>query len=325
MTHGGGSWRSGSAATGLPWSRLPRGFLHLRALRSRTPLLQRPMPRASPPPAAAVRQQTPPTEPRRTARSSRPAAGVPVPPSSSAIARDGSRFPFDHFPGIIRLWMGRCGKASSGVAVLAGNPARVVAALPDLRPHRTLHRSISTHSTTKVSHRMISPETRAQIRRYFYAEHWKIGTIASELGVHPDAVRNAIESERFKKLQAAGSIRRRSLHRVHSPHSRSTSAPARHAHLPDDSRPRLQRQRGAVAAYRCPLASAEPRTVPATPNVSRRASASRLGALWARDGGPRQASLVLLRDDAVVFASFVSGVLLRSNHGELPARPRACV
>ena len=41
---------------------------------------------------------------------------------------------------------------------------------------------------------MISPETRAQIRRYFYAEHWKIGTIARELGVHPDAVRNAIES-----------------------------------------------------------------------------------------------------------------------------------
>ncbi len=73
-----------------------------------------------------------------------------------------------------------------------------VAVLPDLRPHRTLHRSISTHSTTKVSHRMISPEIRAQIRRYFYAEHWKIGTIASELGVHPDAVRNAIESERFR-------------------------------------------------------------------------------------------------------------------------------
>ena len=45
---------------------------------------------------------------------------------------------------------------------------------------------------------MISPETRAEIRRYFYAEHWKIGTIASELRVHPDAVRNAIESERFK-------------------------------------------------------------------------------------------------------------------------------
>jgi transposase len=53
---------------------------------------------------------------------------------------------------------------------------------------------------------MISDETRAQIRRYFYAEHWKIGTIASELRLHPDAVRNAIESTRFrgtKPLQAS--------------------------------------------------------------------------------------------------------------------------
>jgi transposase len=80
-----------------------------------------------------------------------------------------------------------------------------VAALPDLWPHRTLHRSISTHSTPKVSHRMISPEIRAQIRRYFYAEHWKIGTISSELGVHPDAVRNAVESERFNSSKPLGS------------------------------------------------------------------------------------------------------------------------
>jgi transposase len=48
---------------------------------------------------------------------------------------------------------------------------------------------------------MIDPETRAQIRRYFYAEHWKVGTIAAELNVHPDTVRNAIESERFKNTQ----------------------------------------------------------------------------------------------------------------------------
>jgi AraC-like DNA-binding protein len=41
---------------------------------------------------------------------------------------------------------------------------------------------------------MISPETCAQIRRYFYAEHWKIGTIARQFGVHPDTVRRAIES-----------------------------------------------------------------------------------------------------------------------------------
>jgi IS30 family transposase len=46
---------------------------------------------------------------------------------------------------------------------------------------------------------MISPETRVQIRRYFYAEHWKIGTIARELNVHPDAVRNAVETDRFHR------------------------------------------------------------------------------------------------------------------------------
>ena len=46
---------------------------------------------------------------------------------------------------------------------------------------------------------MISPETHVQIRRYFYAEHWKIGTIARELNVHPDAVRNAIESDGFNR------------------------------------------------------------------------------------------------------------------------------
>ena len=48
---------------------------------------------------------------------------------------------------------------------------------------------------------MISPETHAQIRRYFYAEHWKIGTIASELGVHADTVRSAIEAERFRSTR----------------------------------------------------------------------------------------------------------------------------
>ncbi|MEM8559431.1 MAG: IS21 family transposase [Bacteroidota bacterium] len=44
---------------------------------------------------------------------------------------------------------------------------------------------------------MITPETRAEIRRLYYAEHWKVGTIASTLSVHADTVRRAIESERF--------------------------------------------------------------------------------------------------------------------------------
>jgi transposase len=44
---------------------------------------------------------------------------------------------------------------------------------------------------------MIDADTRARIRRLFYAEHWRIGTISSELGVHHDAVRNAVEADRF--------------------------------------------------------------------------------------------------------------------------------
>ena len=49
---------------------------------------------------------------------------------------------------------------------------------------------------------MTNPETRVEIRRYFYAEHWKIGTIARELSIHPDAVRHAIESDHFHSGQA---------------------------------------------------------------------------------------------------------------------------
>ena len=44
---------------------------------------------------------------------------------------------------------------------------------------------------------MIDAAQRAHIRRLFYAEHWRIGTISAELGVHHETVRNAIESDRF--------------------------------------------------------------------------------------------------------------------------------
>ena len=45
---------------------------------------------------------------------------------------------------------------------------------------------------------MIDPEMHARIRRLFYAEHWKIGTIASQLDLHPDTVARAIGTDRFK-------------------------------------------------------------------------------------------------------------------------------
>ena len=39
---------------------------------------------------------------------------------------------------------------------------------------------------------MITPEQHAEIRRLYFGEHWKIGTIVTHLGVHPDTVRAAI-------------------------------------------------------------------------------------------------------------------------------------
>jgi transposase len=44
---------------------------------------------------------------------------------------------------------------------------------------------------------MIPPETRAEIRRLFFAEHWKVGTIAEQLRVHHETVRAAVEVDRF--------------------------------------------------------------------------------------------------------------------------------
>jgi len=81
---------------------------------------------------------------------------------------------------------------------------RAAAAILELHRLRTewpFYRSLPTNSTIQREIRMIDPETHVQIRHYFYAEHWKIGTIASQLGIHKDAVRQAIESDRFHRGQ----------------------------------------------------------------------------------------------------------------------------
>jgi transposase len=46
---------------------------------------------------------------------------------------------------------------------------------------------------------MISPETVVRIRNLYYGEHWKIGTIAAELGLHDQTVRGALETDRFNR------------------------------------------------------------------------------------------------------------------------------
>lgn len=50
---------------------------------------------------------------------------------------------------------------------------------------------------------MIDAELRTRIRRLFFAEHWKVGTIAAELCIHHDTVRRAVETERFNAAQSA--------------------------------------------------------------------------------------------------------------------------
>jgi len=45
---------------------------------------------------------------------------------------------------------------------------------------------------------MITAETKAEIRRLFYAEHWPVGTISSALSVHHGTVENAIGVESFR-------------------------------------------------------------------------------------------------------------------------------
>lgn len=44
---------------------------------------------------------------------------------------------------------------------------------------------------------MISDAQHAEIRRLFYGEHWKVGTIATELGLHRDTVARAVGTEHF--------------------------------------------------------------------------------------------------------------------------------
>jgi transposase len=46
---------------------------------------------------------------------------------------------------------------------------------------------------------VIPPETVAQIRHLFHAEHWKIGTIARQLDLHHDTVRRALQTDRFNR------------------------------------------------------------------------------------------------------------------------------
>ena len=48
---------------------------------------------------------------------------------------------------------------------------------------------------------MIEPELKVKIRHLYFAQHWKIGTIAAELGMHHDTVRHAVDSGQFNRAR----------------------------------------------------------------------------------------------------------------------------
>jgi transposase len=48
---------------------------------------------------------------------------------------------------------------------------------------------------------MIEAEQITKIRNLYYGEHWKIGTIAAELGLHHQTVREALETDRFNQAR----------------------------------------------------------------------------------------------------------------------------
>ena len=104
---------------------------------------------------------------------------------------------------------------------------------------------------------MITPEQHAEIRRLYFGEHWKVGTIATNLGVHHDTVRAAIALD--TRAVPRGTCRRTKLD-PYLPFIRETleqyPAPAGDAAARDAAAARLRRLRGASPAARARAAAA---------------------------------------------------------------------
>ncbi|HEY6389035.1 MAG TPA: hypothetical protein VIX91_25435 [Candidatus Acidoferrum sp.] len=69
---------------------------------------------------------------------------------------------------------------------------------------------------------MLSSEQRVKIRHWFYAEHWKVGTIAQELGLHPDTVRHGqVDWAHFGEVPVGRARRRLSCFLITLSYSRA--------------------------------------------------------------------------------------------------------
>ena len=171
---------------------------------------------------------------------------------------------------------------------------------------------------------MISAEQRAEIRRLFYAEHWKVAH--DRVGaVGPP--RHGAAGDRSGALPrtpgAAEANEGRCVPALYPGDAGDLPAASLDAPLRDAAPARVHRLAGATAAGGAPHASsADGGGVPATARDGGRASAGRLGLLRMGGHGPSAPSVVLFRDGALVVARHPCALHVGSNDGELRARAR---
>ena len=148
---------------------------------------------------------------------------------------------------------------------------------------------------------MIDAELRARIRRLFFAEHWKVGTIATELGVHHDTVR---ARHRGRPVHPAGrGLVRPSMldpYKAFIAETLEQHPRLRATRLFEMVRDRGYRRLGRPAAplRRARCGRRRKRGVPAPRDAARRAGPGGLGPLRQDPRRPRQAAALVLRDGA---------------------------
>ena len=171
---------------------------------------------------------------------------------------------------------------------------------------------------------MITPAQRAEIRRLFYGEHWKVGTIAAQLGLHRETVRAAVERE---TAGVRPSLCRPSIlepvSAVHPRHPGAVPAAARHADPRDGPPARLCRLGLPGPPPRAaPAARVRPRRLPPGRDSGRGAGTSRLGLVRQGPHRTRHTHGLRIRHGPRLLARAGRAVHPRPDAGELPAGAR---
>ena len=171
---------------------------------------------------------------------------------------------------------------------------------------------------------MIPAEQRARIRRLYFAEHWKIGTIAAELGYI--TTRSGLRSSRTDSFPSGDPRGRRVSTRTSpwsSKHSSSIRVFARRG-CSRCSSPRVFGKPAAGPSLRENRPAARrARSVLSIGHTPRRARPSRLGQLRHNSRRPRRAQAVVLRHGPVVLTRPLRALCPRPDARELPSRTRS--